>query len=193
MPTQPSLLAAAAVATALTSAACSATQAHMTAATRSESAGPIGYSALFLQDPAQSSMVRVFEADTKAAGITTLAFTSANGAGHRHPQPRRRGHPPPRGHSRRCERGATRPARHLQGDPSGDAGARAERPEDKHQPPGEQQADLHWLLHLPRHPAARRRDGPGNPQRHVPDHRARSPHRLHHLLVSCITSAEVQV
>src|SRR5216684_1529331 len=169
MPTQPSLLAAAAVATALTSAACSATQAHMTAATRSESAGPIGYSALFLQDPAQSSMVRVFEADTKAAGITTLAFTSANGAGHRHPQPRRRGHP------------------------SGDAGARAERPEDKHQPPGEQQADLHWLLHLPRHPAARRRDGPGNPQRHVPDHRARSPHRLHHLLVSCITTAEVQV
>jgi ABC-type sugar transport system substrate-binding protein len=66
------------MASALTLTACSSTHAHVTAATRSESMGPIGYSALFLQDPAQSSMVRVFQADAKAASISTLAPTSAN-------------------------------------------------------------------------------------------------------------------
>jgi ABC-type sugar transport system substrate-binding protein len=78
MPKPPSILAAAAIVGALTLTACSSTRAHGAAAIKSTGVAPIGYSALFLQDPAQSSMVRVFQADAQAAGMSTLAPTSAN-------------------------------------------------------------------------------------------------------------------
>lgn len=39
---------------------------------------PIGYSALFLQDPAQSAMVRIFESEAQRRGLQTLSPTSAN-------------------------------------------------------------------------------------------------------------------
>ncbi|WP_460348429.1 sugar ABC transporter substrate-binding protein [Actinoallomurus acanthiterrae] len=40
--------------------------------------GPVGYSALFLQDPAQSAMVRIFQNEARKRGLTALTPTSAN-------------------------------------------------------------------------------------------------------------------
>lgn len=60
-------------------AGCSSTnKASAGGGSTSKSVGPIGYSALFLQDPAQSSMVHVYQADAKTAGLAVLSPTSAN-------------------------------------------------------------------------------------------------------------------
>ncbi|WP_329091549.1 MULTISPECIES: sugar ABC transporter substrate-binding protein [unclassified Streptosporangium] len=49
------------------------------AAQAGDAVGPIGYSALFLQDPAQSAMVRIFQDEAKQRGLKALSPTSANG------------------------------------------------------------------------------------------------------------------
>jgi ABC-type sugar transport system substrate-binding protein len=58
----------------------------LTSSTNEQNAGadggsiePIGYSALFLQDPAQAAMVRTFQADVKKRRLKMLSPTSANG------------------------------------------------------------------------------------------------------------------
>lgn len=71
-------IAAASAAVALAATGCSSTTAT-TAASESNDVGPVGYSALFLQDPAQSSMVRVFSDEAEALGLAAMAPTSANG------------------------------------------------------------------------------------------------------------------
>lgn len=59
--------------------ACSPTNTATTAASSSGELTPIGYSALFLQDPAQAAQVSRFQRETTDRGWKTLSPTSANG------------------------------------------------------------------------------------------------------------------
>lgn len=73
------LVAAAAMAVGALS-ACSPTQTANPAGTaQAGEITPIGYSALFLQDPAQAAQVSKFESETTERGLKTLSPTSANG------------------------------------------------------------------------------------------------------------------
>lgn len=72
--------------TALACVAMTATGCGLTSSTNADSGAhagtavaPVGYSALFLQDPAQSAMVRIFRSEAKHRGLNTLSPTSANG------------------------------------------------------------------------------------------------------------------
>lgn len=69
---------AAAASASLIFSACTPTS-QTTDAGPSGTVSPIGYSALFLQDPAQASMVSVFQKAAAAAGDTAMSPTSANG------------------------------------------------------------------------------------------------------------------